>query len=74
MPSRRAPPFGTMGAMTAEGIELRGLAKSYGRVRAVRDVRISIDAGQTVALHGPNGAGKSTTIDMMLGLPPRWCR
>ena len=57
-----------MGAMTAEGIELRGLAKSYGRVRAVRDVSISIDAGQTVALLGPNGAGKSTTIDMMLGL------
>jgi ABC-2 type transport system ATP-binding protein len=57
-----------MGGMTAGGIELHGLAKSYGRVRAVRDVSISIDAGQTVALLGPNGAGKSTTIDMMLGL------
>jgi ABC-2 type transport system ATP-binding protein len=54
--------------MTAGGIELRGLAKAYGRVQAVRDVSISIDAGQTVALLGPNGAGKSTTIDMMLGL------
>ncbi len=54
--------------MTADGIELHGLAKSYGRVQAVRDVSISIDAGQTVALLGPNGAGKSTTIDMMLGL------
>jgi ABC-type sulfate/molybdate transport systems ATPase subunit len=54
--------------MTAGGIELRGLAKAYGRVRAVRDVSITIEAGQTVALLGPNGAGKSTTIDMMLGL------
>ena len=54
--------------MTAGGIQLRGLAKSYGPVRAVRDISISIDAGQTVALLGPNGAGKSTTIDMMLGL------
>ena len=64
----KGPPARQSGGMTARGIELRGLAKSYGSVRAVRDVSISIDAGQTVALLGPNGAGKSTTIDMMLGL------
>jgi ABC-2 type transport system ATP-binding protein len=52
--------------MTA--IEARGLHKSYGSVRAVRGVDISIEAGETVALLGPNGAGKSTTIDMILGL------
>jgi ABC-2 type transport system ATP-binding protein len=50
------------------GIELRGLAKSYGPVRAVRGIDVSIAAGETVALLGPNGAGKSTTIDMLLGL------
>jgi ABC-2 type transport system ATP-binding protein len=49
-------------------IELRGLAKSYGSVQAVRAVDISIERGETVALLGPNGAGKSTTIDMLLGL------
>ena len=47
---------------------LSRLAKSYGDVRAVRDVDLVIAPGETVALLGPNGAGKSTTIDMMLGL------
>jgi ABC-2 type transport system ATP-binding protein len=50
------------------GIELNGLTKSYGAVRAVRGIDISVAPGETVALLGPNGAGKSTTIDMLLGL------
>jgi ABC-2 type transport system ATP-binding protein len=50
------------------GIELDGLTKSYGEVRAVRGIDIVIEPGETVALLGPNGAGKSTTIDMVLGL------
>ena len=52
----------------ATGIELRGLAKSFGEVRAVRGIDFAIERGETVALLGPNGAGKSTTIDMLLGL------
>jgi len=47
-----------------------GLRKSFGQVKAVRGVSISIAAGETVALLGPNGAGKTTTIDMLLGLLP----
>ncbi len=50
------------------GIVLSRLAKSYGAVRAVRDVDLVIAPGETVALLGPNGAGKTTTIEMMLGL------
>jgi ABC-2 type transport system ATP-binding protein len=50
------------------GIRAEGLVKSYGAVRAVQGVDISIDTGETVAFLGPNGAGKSTTIDMLLGL------
>lgn len=50
------------------GIELAGLAKSFGSVRAVRGIDLQIAPGETVALLGPNGAGKSSTIDMMLGL------
>ena len=50
------------------GVVLSGLQKSFGDVRAVDDVDVSIAAGETVALLGPNGAGKSTTIDMLLGL------
>jgi len=54
--------------LPASGIELAGVAKSYGSVEAVRGVDISVEPGETVALLGPNGAGKSTTIDMLLGL------
>src|SRR5262245_21952177 len=50
------------------GIELRGVVKSFGAVRAVRGIDVDVAAGETVALLGPNGAGKSTTIDMLLGL------
>ena len=50
------------------GVQLVDLAKSFGTVRAVQGVDISVAPGETVALLGPNGAGKSTTIDMMLGL------
>ncbi|MGH3733199.1 MAG: ATP-binding cassette domain-containing protein [Acidimicrobiales bacterium] len=55
---------------TAEctGIQLTKLTKSYGDVKAVRGIDLSISPGQTLALLGPNGAGKTTTIDMMLGL------
>lgn len=50
------------------GVALRGLTKSFGPVKAVRGIDLTIERGETVALLGPNGAGKSTTIDMMLGL------
>jgi ABC-2 type transport system ATP-binding protein len=50
------------------GIELHDLAKSYGRIEAVRGIDVSVEPGETVALLGPNGAGKSTTIEMLLGL------
>jgi ABC-2 type transport system ATP-binding protein len=52
----------------APGVELRGVAKSFGHVRAVRGVDLVIQPGETVALLGPNGAGKSTTLDLVLGL------
>jgi len=50
------------------GIQISGLRKYYGEVRAVDGIDIDIAAGEVVALLGPNGAGKSTTIDMLLGL------
>jgi ABC-2 type transport system ATP-binding protein len=49
-------------------IELRGVHKHFGKVRAVRGVDLTIAPGEIVALLGPNGAGKTTTIDMILGL------
>jgi ABC-2 type transport system ATP-binding protein len=49
---------------------LRDVTKSYGAVRAVDGLNLSIAEGETVALLGPNGAGKSTTIALLLGLVP----
>jgi ABC-2 type transport system ATP-binding protein len=50
------------------GIRLTGLTKSFGAVRAVAGIDLTVAPGETVALLGPNGAGKSTAIDMLLGL------
>ncbi|MER5462569.1 ABC transporter ATP-binding protein [Streptomyces sp. NPDC002668] len=44
--------------------------KSYGAVRAVADLSLTLHPGETVALLGPNGAGKSSTLDLLLGLRP----
>ena len=54
--------------LAAPGIELRGVAKSYGAVEAVRGIDLVVAPGETIALLGPNGAGKSTTLDLVLGL------
>ena len=53
--------------MTAT-IELHGLSKSFGGVRAVDEVTAEVRAGQVTAFLGPNGAGKTTTLRMLLGL------
>jgi len=49
-------------------IQLKGLTKQYGRVKAVDGLNLDIDKGEIFGLLGPNGAGKTTTILMMLGL------
>ena len=48
-------------------LEVRGLTKSFGGVRAVNDLSLSVDAGSVVGLIGPNGAGKSTALDLISG-------
>jgi lipopolysaccharide export system ATP-binding protein len=48
-------------------IFLEGLAKSYGRKQAVRDVTFSMESGEVVGLLGPNGAGKTTVFYMVVG-------
>jgi branched-chain amino acid transport system ATP-binding protein len=48
-------------------LEVRGLAKSFGGVKAVRDVGFSLGRAEMLAIIGPNGAGKSTTFNMVGG-------
>ena len=43
-------------------IEARGLSAGYGSTVVVRDLNLSVGAGEVVALLGPNGAGKTTTL------------
>jgi branched-chain amino acid transport system ATP-binding protein len=53
-------------------LELTGVNAFYGRVQALRDVTITVDQGEVVALIGSNGAGKTTTLRTISGLmhPP----
>ncbi|MFO1426951.1 MAG: LPS export ABC transporter ATP-binding protein [Steroidobacteraceae bacterium] len=53
-------------------IELRAehLAKSYKSRQVVRDLSLSVGAGEVVGLLGPNGAGKTTAFYMIVGLVP----
>jgi ATP-binding cassette subfamily F protein uup len=48
-------------------IEARGLAKSFGDRKIVRDFTLTVQRGDRVALVGPNGVGKTTLIRMLLG-------
>ncbi len=49
-------------------IGLEGVTKSFGSVRAVDDITLSVPRGQMLAFLVPNGAGKSTTTEMILGI------
>ena len=48
-------------------LDIRGVSVSYGAVKALQDVSLSVPEGGFVGLIGPNGAGKSTLVDTLSG-------
>ena len=49
-------------------LELKGVSKTFGGVKAVQNVSMSIASGEVRGLIGPNGAGKSTLVNLISGL------
>jgi len=49
-------------------IEMRGVGKAYGAIRALRDINLTVNAGEVTCVLGDNGAGKSTLIKIIAGL------
>jgi ABC-2 type transport system ATP-binding protein len=49
-------------------VDVEGLERSFGDVRAVDGVSFDVRPGQVYTIVGPNGAGKSTTIECLIGL------
>jgi simple sugar transport system ATP-binding protein len=51
-------------------VEVRGVAKNFGRIEALRNVNLKLGHAQVLGLLGDNGAGKSTLIKILTGLFP----
>src|SRR6185312_465550 len=68
--SNIAPEQGAADGRPAQGpiLELRGLAKTYGPVQALKPANLAFNAGEIHAIVGENGAGKSTLIKLLTGV------
>lgn len=51
-------------------LDLQGLTKHFGGVRAVDGIDLTVSRGEIVGLIGPNGSGKSTIVNLICGLLP----
>src|SRR5258707_4359928 len=69
---RRSPPSNACGFATGirATLELKGLSKHFGGVRAVDSLDLNVPQGEVFGLIGPNGSGKSTVVNLVCGLFP----
>jgi branched-chain amino acid transport system ATP-binding protein len=51
-------------------LQLKNVSRSFGGVRAIHNVSLTLEPGQIVGLIGPNGAGKSTLVNNITGVHP----
>ncbi len=54
--------------MSEAVVEVKNLAKTYGNVKAVDGISLSVARGEVFGMLGPNGAGKTTTVEIIEGL------
>jgi branched-chain amino acid transport system ATP-binding protein/branched-chain amino acid transport system permease protein len=64
------PAFLRPKALDGTVLDVRGVSKSFGGIRAVSDASLQVGAGEIHALIGPNGAGKTTLFNLVSGLYP----
>jgi branched-chain amino acid transport system permease protein len=69
-PSRSAEPLVLLPAVSPADVvlEVRGLAKYFGGLKAVDGIDFTVRRGEVHALIGPNGSGKTTTLNVVTGL------
>jgi branched-chain amino acid transport system ATP-binding protein len=48
-------------------LQVEGLCKSFGGLRAIRDLDFSVEEGEIVGVIGPNGSGKTTALNLLTG-------
>lgn len=49
-------------------LEVKGLAKSFGKLAAVNDLTFEVKKGEILGMMGPNGAGKTTIFNLLTGV------
>ena len=64
------PAFLMPKSLTGTVLEVDGVSKSFGGIRAVNNASLKVGAGEIHALIGPNGAGKTTLFNLVSGLYP----